>query len=105
MAMNLESSEKRIRKGISFFIVTRTEAIEVDIIKIIHDVGSSDHNITYIKPRKHRESKDIALVVDNFEMLTNILHDIPNKTMGLQNCALWTRSLNLIMGLKIVVTS
>ena len=63
MAINSsdESSERRTRKGVAFFIVTRTEAIEDDIIRIIHDVGSSDHNVTYIKPRKHRESKDIAL--------------------------------------------
>ena len=61
MALNDESSERRTRKGVAFFIVTRTEAIEDDIIKIIHDVGSSEHNVTYIKPRKHRESKDIAL--------------------------------------------
>ena len=60
MAMN-SSSEKRTRKGVAFFIVTRTEAIEDDIIRLIHDVGSMDHDVTYIKPRKHRESKDIAL--------------------------------------------
>ena len=51
-----------IKKGVAFFIVTKSEAVEDDIIKIIHDVGSSDGSVTYIRPRgKNRDSKELAM--------------------------------------------
>ena len=50
-----------IRKGLAFFIVTKTEAVEGEVCKAIYD-GGFDGKLSYIKPRsKDRESKEIAL--------------------------------------------
>ena len=50
-----------IRKGLAYFIVTKTEAVEDEVCKAIYD-GGFDGKLSYIKPRsKNRESKEIAL--------------------------------------------
>lgn len=51
-----------VKKGNAFFIVMRTEAVEDDVIKLIHDCGVQDQNFSYIRPRgKSRDSKELAL--------------------------------------------
>ena len=56
-----EMAQPAIRKGLAYFIATKTEAVEDEISKIIHDSGYHG-KLTYIRPRsKNRESKEIAL--------------------------------------------
>ena len=60
-AASQEENSQTIRKGLAYFIVTKTEAVEDEICKAIHDDGF-DGKLSCIKPRsKNRELKEIAL--------------------------------------------
>ena len=83
---NVRMLERRTKKGIIFFIATKTEAVEDKIIRIIHDIGSAEQNISYIKPRKHRESKDIALAaLSQVVKVTTIYNSRPIEKSRLKN--------------------